>query len=185
MAKFACDRWSRIRSSGHAAAGDPYPLHERNQLLRNLADGRFVETDSAPFALSEVSRGSAVGDVDNDGDTDVLITNNSGPARLLINQVGNRNHWLGLRLTDPSGRSDVLGTRVELRREDGSTLWRSVRAHAGYCSSNDPRVLVGLGGDREVPVVRAHWPDGVVEEWRDLAVDGYVLLRRGSGDEVR
>ena len=59
------------------------------------------------FGLSEVSRGAAFGDIDNDGDTDVLVANNNGPARLLINNLGNRNHWLGLRLVDDHGRSAI------------------------------------------------------------------------------
>ncbi|HXI74652.1 MAG TPA: VCBS repeat-containing protein, partial [Pyrinomonadaceae bacterium] len=83
--------------------GDPYPLGQPNQLFRNTGQGTFVDTSpqaGEAFQLLEVSRGAAFGDIDNDGDVDVLITNNNGPARLLLNQVGNRNHWLGLRLID-------------------------------------------------------------------------------------
>ena len=99
-----------------ARAKDPYPLHQPNQLFRNLANGQFEDVThkaGSVFELSDVvSRGAAFGDVDNDGDTDVLVVNNNGRARLLINHIGNRKHWLGLRLADKTGKRDVLGARV-------------------------------------------------------------------------
>jgi hypothetical protein len=82
-------------------AGDIYPLHQTNQLFANLGNGRFKAITAQlgkVFELSEVSRGAAFGDVDNDGDTDIVVANNSGPVRLLVNNVGNKNHWLGLHL---------------------------------------------------------------------------------------
>jgi hypothetical protein len=92
----------------------PFPLGQPNQLFRNTGKGSFVEViDQTDLQPLEVSRGAAFGDVDNDGDTDVLVTNNNGPARLLLNQVGNQNHWLGLRLIGKSGR-DMLGAQVEI-----------------------------------------------------------------------
>jgi hypothetical protein len=170
-----------------ARAGDPYPLHQPNQLFRNLGNGRIEEvthTAGAVFQLSEVSRGAAFGDVDNDGDVDVLVTNNNGPARLLINQVGNRNHWIGLRLIDGESGRDMLGTRVAIHRRAGPTLWRTVRTAASYCSANDPRVLVGLGGSTHVTKVCAYWPDGSAEQWTSLPIDAYTTLRKGTGSPV-
>jgi hypothetical protein len=171
-----------------ADSGDPHPVHQKNQLFRNTGDGTFEDvTDRVgePFAISEVTRGVAMGDVDNDGDSDLLITNNNGPARLLVNEVGNRNHWIGLRVIDTTGARDAIGARVEVVRGDGTSLWRSVKAASSYCSSQDPRVLVGLGRDPQIRAVRIHWLDGVVEEWTDLAVDHYTVVERGSGREVR
>ena len=168
-----------------ARAGDPFPLGQRNQLFRNLEDGRFVErtqTAGAAFEPVEVGRGAAFGDVDNDGDTDVMIMNNSGPVRLLINKVGNANHWLGLRLTDSTGRLDAIGAHVQVVREDGRTLERSVRVAASYCSSNDPRLRVGLGSAGGAAEVRVLWPDGLVEQWFALATDRYHELRQGTGE---
>ena len=178
-------------------AGDPYPLHQTNQLFRNLggepagrtASGvvRFAEVTAragAAWRLSEVSRGAAFGDVDDDGDTDVLVINNAGPARLLLNQVGSARPWLGLRLLGADGRRDQLGARVEVRRRGGPTLWRRARTDGSYLVSNDPRVLVGLGEASEVTAVRVHWPSGRSEEWAGLPLRAYTTLREGTGNAV-
>lgn len=171
-----------------ARTGNPFPFGQPNQLFKNQGNGRFQEvTQSAGpvFKLLEVSRGAAFGDVDNDGDTDVLITNNSGRPRLLINRIGNRNHWMGLRLVNDSTKRDMLGARVGVFRPQGPTLWRNVRSAASYCSTNDARVLVGLGNSSEVTRVLVRWPDGRQEQWKDVPSDTYTTLRQGSGEEVQ
>jgi len=158
---------------------NPFPLGQPNQLFRNTGKGSFVEVmDQAELQPLEVSRGAAVGDVDNDGDADVLVTNNNGPARLLLNQVGNQNHWLGLRLVGKSGR-DMLGALVEVVVTENSVLRRRVRTDGSYLSGNDPRVLVGIGQSLKVKAVRVRWPGGTVEEWKDVAVDQYTTLKEG------
>ena len=170
-----------------ARADDPYPLDRVNQLFRNVG-GRFedVSEEAGPvFELSEVSRGVAIGDIDNDGDTDVLITNNSGPARLLVNQTGNRNHWLGLIITDEQGRQPVIGSRAALLRTDADPVYRRVRTDGSYGSASDPRILFGLGNDAAPQSVRVYWPDGRVEGWNELETDRYYTLKRGSGLQVK
>ena len=158
---------------------NPFPLGQPNQLFHNTGKGGFVEIGDEPeFSLREVSRGAAFGDVDNDGDTDFLIVNNNGPARLFLNQVGNRNHWLGLRLVGKSGR-DMLGAQVEIVVDANRVLRRRVRTDGSYLSANDPRVLVGLGAATQVKLVRVRWPDGAVEEWNDVLVDRYMTLKQG------
>jgi hypothetical protein len=196
-----------------ARAKDPFPLKMQNQLYRNLGNGRFEDVSTrggAAFQLSEVGRGAAFGDLDNDGDTDVVIGNASGRIRLLVNNVGNKNHWMGLRLVGadgskgalqprgkardvpspsrggasetpkPEGR-DMLGARVEIRRKDGPTLWRRARSDGSYASANDPRVLVGLGTSQVIPSVQVQWPSGRSEEFSGVAIDRYTTLKEGTG----
>ena len=170
-----------------AKKNDPYPLHQPNQLFRNLGGGRFEDVTGGAgpvFGVSEVSRGGVFGDVDNDGDTDVLVVNNNGPVRLLINQVGQRLHWLGFRLRDRRLKRDLLGTRVGVFLPGGRTLWRRVRTDGSYASANDSRLLFGLGKETQVLKVRAEWTDGTREEWSGLPVDQYTVLYRGSGTAV-
>lgn len=158
---------------------NPFPLGQPNQLFRNTGKGGFVEImDQAELQPLEVSRGAVVGDVDNDGDADVLVTNNNGPARLLLNQVGNQNHWLGLRVIGKSGR-DMLGALVEIVVTENNVLRRRVRTDGSYLSGNDPRVLVGLGQSLKVKAVRVRWPGGITEEWKDVRVDQYTTLKEG------
>ncbi len=164
-----------------------FPYDQRKTLFRNLGDGRFAdvtEQAGAAFKVSETGRGAAFGDVDNDGDGDVLVGNTAGPARLLVNHVGERRRWLGLRLAGSGGR-DMLGARVAVLRDGLPTLWRRARSDGSYASANDPRVLVGLGESDARPTVQVHWPDGAVEEWRDVEVDGWMTLQQGGGAVVR
>ena len=116
------------------------------------------------------------GDVDNDGDSDFLVTNNNGAARLFLNQIGSRNHWVGLRLVGKSGR-DMLGAYVEVVTAANKVLRRRVRTDGSYLSANDPRVLVGLGSIANLKLVRVRWPDGTSEEFKDVAVDKYTTLK--------
>ena len=177
--RFAMGAWNVS-----APADGPLPLHQPNQLFRNLGNGRFADVTGragAVFELSEVSRGAAFGDVDNDGDVDVLVTNNGGPARLLVNGVGRRNRWLGLRLVGGAGRRDLPGTRVGVFRAAGPPLWRRARADGSYASASDPRVLVGLGRDADMRRVRVVWPSGREEEWTDLPADRWLTLEEGGG----
>jgi hypothetical protein len=171
-----------------ARQNEPFPMHQPNQLFRNTGSGRFEDvtaTAGSVFELSEVSRGLAFGDVDNDGDTDVLVENCNGRARLLVNTVGSANHWLGLRLVAGAPPVDQIGAWVGVHRKGRPTMWRRVRTDGGFASANDPRLLFGLGDGTSVDRVEVHWPDGTAEEWTDLAVDRYSTLTRGGGVKAK
>jgi hypothetical protein len=177
---------------------DPFPFRMSNQLYRNTGSRRFEDVSAragTPFTTEQVGRGAAFGDVDNDGDIDVVIGNDAGPLHLLINGVGNRNHWVGVRAVgrvvaeagarrpEPGGGSavrDMLGARVTVVRADGSQLWRRARSDGSYASANDPRVLAGLGSSAAPVRVRVQWPDGSTEEWPSVAVDRWLTITQGG-----
>jgi hypothetical protein len=169
---------------GEVRAKDPFPFRQTKQLFRNLGGDRGFEDVTAKagavFRVPEVSRGAAFGDIDNDGDIDVVVANDNGPTRMLVNQIGNRNHWVGLRLIGGTTPRDMLGARVAVTRQDGVTIWRRARADASYGSANDPRVIVGLGSSTDPPKVRVIWPTGQSEEWSSVAVDRYTTLKQGT-----
>jgi hypothetical protein len=157
----------------------PFPYAQRKRLFLSLRNGQFEdasERGGAVFQLSEVGRGAAFGDVDDDGDVDVVVANDAGRARLLVNHVGNRRHWAGLKLAG----TQPLGARVEVVRRPGSALWRRARSDGSYASANDPRVLVGLGDSAEPITVRVRWPDGRTDEWSNVAVDRWTTLTAGE-----
>jgi hypothetical protein len=170
---------------------ETFALQQPKQLFRNLGNGRFADvTDQAGAVLRtpDISRGAAFGDVDNDGDTDVVAATDNGPIRLLINNVGNTRHWIGFRVLGRQGR-DIVGARVGIVRPstsalgaDAPTVWRRARADGSYASANDPRVLVGLGDTATIiDKVRVEWPDGRVEEWTNVPLDRYTTLKEGEG----
>ncbi|MCH7665347.1 MAG: CRTAC1 family protein, partial [Acidobacteria bacterium] len=164
------------------------PLHQKNQLFHNRGSAVFAEVSDlagAVFELSEVSRGAAFGDLDNDGDVDIVVHNNSGPLRLLVNEVGHQNSWLGLKLVGRSVSRDMLGAWVEAVLADGVVLGRRVRTEGSYASARDPRIVFGLGGAAAVEKIRVTWPDGSVESFAPGALGRYTTLRQGSGSPDR
>ena len=165
-------------------AGDPHPLRERNQLFRGLGGGQFEEiagTFDEVALVPEVSRGASVGDVDNDGDPDILVLNNGGPARLLLNNSTLQHPWIGLRLVGVVVNRQALGARLEISSVSGSApRYRHVHTDGSYCSANEPRVLVHARGVAEV-AIRVVWPGGSKEEWIVVAANRYVVLRQGTG----
>lgn len=167
-----------------SAPGSNVPLAQPNRLLRNLGGSRFEDVSAAAgeaLAPSEVSRGVAAGDVDNDGDTDVVVTNNGGPARLLLSGASTLGPWLGLRLLTADGRRDALGAEVTLTCASGRRLIRRVHTDGSYASAGDPRLLFGLADCAPLPDLEVRWPWGSRERFPSPPPGAYHVLRPGDG----
>ena len=161
-----------------ARAGDPFPFALGHQLFVNEgADERgrlrFREVTDPALAVPGVGRGALVGDLDDDGDEDLVVVHNSGPARLLVNEAAAGRHWVGLDL--------ALGAAVEIRRGGAFVSYARARGDGGYATSRDPRLLFGLGDDGSAVDALVTWPDGRREQFGGLATDRYHALERGAG----
>jgi enediyne biosynthesis protein E4 len=178
-----------------AQRGQPAPYRMTNQLFRNTGRGQFAETSAAAgpaFARADIARGAAFGDIDNDGDTDIVATTNNGPVRLLINQTLGQakgggpppHHWLQVRLQHDAGQRFGLGARVGIERAGRPTIWRRVKTDGSYLSASDVRIHVGLGTAAAIDAVIVEWPDGPRERWRGVAADQLVILARGTGKGI-
>ena len=166
-----------------AQRGTPSPFRMTNQLFHNLEGRRFEDASALGgpvFARAEISRGAAFGDIDNDGDVDVVFTNNNGPVRLLINQSSRQQHWLQVRLDQRPGNRFGIGGWVGVERTGRPTLWRRVRTDGSYLSASDVRAHFGLGAAAAVTAIVVQWPDGQRERFTDVGADRVVTLRRGT-----
>jgi hypothetical protein len=163
--------------------GDPYPLKQRGHLFHNDRRGRFadVTAERAPaLEMLQVSRGIATGDLDNDGDIDVVVFNNNSPARVLLNEGTPRSHWIGVRALDSRHHRDALQATVELILPGGRATVRRVQTDGSYCAASDPRVVFGLAAGASPQTIRVQWAPGEIEEFRGLASDRYWVIERGK-----
>jgi enediyne biosynthesis protein E4 len=151
-------------------------------LFVNVGGGRF--RDAAPeagaeFASAKVGRGLAVGDFDNDGDVDVLITTNGGPALLYRNDVANGNRSLRLLLTGVKSNRDAIGAVVRAYTPDGAQM-RTVRSGSSYLSQSELTVTFGLGRREAAQRVVVEWPSGATQEFRSVKAGRWTLREGGA-----
>lgn len=165
--------------------GQPEPYKERKLLVRNRGDGKFEDvsaTAGPAFQLLEMSRGAAFGDIDNDGYIDIVISNNNGAARLLLNGSPHQAAWLEVRLVgNGKCNRDGIGALIKVERDGLPPLVRRVHTDSSYCSARDRRVHFGLGNHPQIRTIEVVWPDGLVEHWRPPGVNRSLTLIHGQG----
>ncbi len=152
-------------------------------LFRNAGKGRFEDVSRSvgqDFQVPMVARGAAYADFDHDGDLDLLINVNNGPARLLRNDGGNRNHWLSIRLIGTRSNRDGIGAVVRLTSASGSQ-WQTVHSGSSYCSQSDLALTFGLGRDTEASTIEIDWPSGAHDRVARTAANQFLLLQEGKG----
>jgi hypothetical protein len=156
-------------------------------LFRNMGGGRFEDVSRSvgpDFARPVVARGAAYADYDRDGDLDILVSTNGGPARLLRNDGGNRNHWLSLKLVGTRSNRDAIGAVVRLTSASGRQT-QTVHSGSSYCSQSDLALTFGLGQDPSATAIDIAWPSGTNERVSGLAANQFVTIREGSGVVAR
>ena len=158
---------------------DVLSYKQPNQLFRNQSDGTFIEMRLEEHA---VSRGTLFGDYDNDGDTDILITQLNDKLTLLQNENRIPNNWLSLKLVGTRSNRDGIGARVTLTLGTESQT-REVHRGASYLSSNDPRLIFGLGERTIVDKLQIRWQSGVVQILENLSANQELVVTEPLSDK--
>ena len=159
------------------AASAPY--RQRPMLFRNRRDGTFEEIGEAVGVLAErrVSRGLAVGDLDDDGRLDVVINNLDGKAEVLRNVTPDAGSWLSVKLVGEGAMSDAIGALVTVRTGE-EVRTRLVRSGTGYLSQDDMRQHFGLGGAAKVDSIEVQWPDGSTSKTAGVEVNRQIVIEQ-------
>ena len=153
-------------------------------LFHNLGGRRFEEVpakDLRGLATPLVGRGLAYGDIDNDGDLDVIVTANNGPARLLRNDGGNRNGHVRVRLQGTQSNRDGIGSRVTLVRAGGASEWALVKTGSSYCSQSELPVTFGIGSDQSAGRIEVVWPSGHKDVVNSPPINRTLTIVEGRG----
>jgi hypothetical protein len=160
---------------------------QRRLLFRNGGSRRFVEvgaTVGAAFSQPRVGRGLAVGDIDNDGDLDLIVSNNGGRADLLINDGGNAGQAVLVRTIGTTSNRDGIGARLVMTVA-GRTLVREVQGGSGYLSQSDMRAHFGLGAATTADRLEVRWPGGRVDVLLNVSAGQFLTVREGEGVVAR
>lgn len=155
---------------------------EPNLLFKNDGTGRYLDVSdlAGPFSSDiATSRGLAFGDIDNDGDLDLLVINSGESPRLLRNDLDDKGHWLMIRAIDPELQRDALGAHITVTAGNKQLL-RVVAPAYSYLSTNDPRVHFGLNDATKVDLITVRWPGGQIEKFPGMAADQIITLKKGS-----
>jgi hypothetical protein len=170
------------------ANADPFwhEYQQRAQVFSNDGEGTFTDISEANLAFTgtaAVARGLAVGDLNNDGGLDVVVSRIAAPARVYRN-IAARGHWLIVRVVEPSlGGRDAYGAEVTVEAGGRKrTAW--VIPSQSYLCSNDPRAHFGLGSSKQFDSINVVWPDGTEEQFPGAAADQIITLAKGSGHAV-
>jgi hypothetical protein len=156
---------------------------EPPHLFRNAGGGKFEEASTRvgdAFATPVVGRGAAYGDYDNDGDLDLLVTSNNGPARLLRNDGGSGT-VLRVSLAGSSSNRDAIGAKVRIVRDGAPSPWQTIKTGSSYLSQSEMPATFGLGAGGTVSAIDVVWPNGKTERTAGVPAGSAVLITEGKG----
>jgi hypothetical protein len=152
-------------------------------LFRNLGGKKFENVSNKvgdAFARPMVARGAIYGDYDHDGDLDVLITSNGGPAHLFRNDGGNKNHWLSVRTTGTKSNRDGIGAVVRIESASGRQ-WSTVHSGSSYASQSDLALTFGIGQDAVVNSIQVEWPSGTKQKFANVQANRAIVIDETRG----
>jgi len=156
-------------------------------LFRNLGNKQFEDVTKAmgaEFNRPVVARGAAYADYDRDGDPDILVTTNHGPAYLFRNDGGNRNRWISVKAVGTKSNRSGIGAVVRIESASGAQ-WRTVHSGSSYCSQSDLALTFGLGQDETVKSIEITWPSGAKERLPNVQSNQFLRVEEGKGIVAR
>jgi len=157
------------------------PYRQPMLLFRNRRDGTFEDVSAALSAIPEASRrGAAFGDLNNDGNVDIVVINTGEPPSLLMNKTQSRNHRVLFRLVGMKSNKSAIGARVTVKSRKLAQL-SEVRAGGSFLSQNDPRLHFGLGAESKIDEIEIRWPSGKVEILHNVPADCIYTIVEGEG----
>ena len=143
-------------------------------LLRNVS-GHFSQVDAGEaFQKSYAGRGAAFGDIDNDGDIDIVVSNLGQKAYLLRNDGGNGKNWIGIDPVGTKSNRDGIGARIKIVSASGISQYFTVNTAMGYLSASDKRIVAGLGNDSIAKLIEIRWPSGIVQKFENVKARQYL-----------
>jgi len=154
-------------------------LHYREPMMLARNTGKkFVDVSGISgdiFHEAWVGRAMAIGDIDNDGRIDAVVTTNGGPPHILLNQTPTTNHWITLHLTGHKSNRDGIGALVKLTTAQGSQ-WVTATTSSSYLSASDPRVHFGMGDSAVASSIEIHWPSGIIQTLTNVKGDQQIQV---------
>jgi hypothetical protein len=187
FADFDHDGWEDLFiANGHAVRYPTGTTRRQRAVLMLNRGGKFTDISGQCgdyFGEQHLSRGVVLADLDNDGRIDVVVCYMNEPVTLLRNVTPAGNHWVGFELAG-AAHADVVGARVTIDA-GGRKQTRFAKGGGSYASSPDRRLVFGLGKEEKVDGITVFWPDGTVQEWKNLGIDRYHVLVQGKQEPGR